>query len=178
MTSTTTDRLHVLRAEERESLWFLGDLIQPLATGPQTRDGLYIAHYQAAPSSQPPLHEHDDDDEIFFILQGEITFWAEGEEKIVGAAGDFVILPKGVPHTFQASPEEGATWLLILSPSSSFEKVINAVAKPAEYEAPEKGWVIDAETVATLERVAPSAGVTLLGAPGDLPASHRKGNQA
>ena len=175
MSVKTTERVHLVRKEERESLWFLGDLIQPLATGQQTRDGIYIAHYQAAPSSQPPLHEHDDDDEIFFIINGEIAFWAEGEEKIIGKAGDFVILPKGVPHTFQASPESGATWLLILSPSSSFEKVINAVSKPAEYEAPEKGWQIDAETVKTLERVAPSGGVRLLGAPGDLPASHRKG---
>ncbi|MCW4467218.1 cupin domain-containing protein [Glutamicibacter sp. MNS18] len=178
MNAKTTERVHLVRKEERQSLWFLGDLVQPLATGQQTRDGLYIAHYQAAPSSQPPLHEHDDDDEIFFITQGRIAFWAEGEEKIIGTAGDFVILPKGVAHTFQASPEEGATWLLILSPSSSFEKVINAVATPAGYEAPEQGWQIDAATVATLERVAPSGGVRLLGAPGDLPASHQQGIQS
>lgn len=178
MTVKTTERVHLVRKEDRESLWFLGDLIQPLATGERTRGGMYIAYYQAAPSSQPPLHEHDDDDEIFFITHGEIAFWAEGEEKLIGKAGDFVILPKGVPHTFQASPEAGAAWLLILSPSSSFEKVINAVAKPAKYEAPERGWHIDAATVATLERVAPSGGVRLLGAPGELPVSHRKGAQS
>lgn len=178
MTVKTTERVHLVRSESRDSLWFLGDLVQPLATGKQTSNGLYIAYYQAAPSSQPPLHEHDDADEIFFLLQGGITFWAEGEEALVGKSGDFVILPKGVPHTFQASPAEGATWLLILSPSSSFEKVIDAVARPAEYEAPQKGWQIDAETVATLERVTPAGGVRLLGAPGDLPAGHGKGGQA
>lgn len=173
MTATTVAPVHLVRANERESLWFLGDLVQPLVKGAQTRDGLYIAYYQAAPSSQPPLHEHDDDDEIFFIIDGEITFWAEGQEKIVGGAGDFVVLPKNRPHTFQASPEQGATWLLILSPSSSFEKVIDAVSKPAEYERPQEGWQIDEATVEVLNKVTPSAGVTLLGAPGDLPESHR-----
>lgn len=173
MTATVVAPVHLVRANQRKSIWFLGDLVQPLVSGAETRDGLYIAYYQAAPSSQPPLHEHDDDDEMFFIMDGEITFWAEGEEKFVGGAGDFVVLPKNRPHTFQASPDHGATWLLILSPSSSFEKVINAVSEPAEYEGPKEGWEIDAETVEILNKITPAGGVKLLGAPGDLPQSHR-----
>ena len=48
----------------------------------------------------PPLHVHDDEDDAFYILDGELTFLLpEGE--LAAPAGTFVLVPPGVEHTFE-----------------------------------------------------------------------------
>ncbi len=44
-------------------------------------------------------HVHDDEDDAFYILDGELTFTVDGEE-IVAGPGTFVLVPPGVEHTF------------------------------------------------------------------------------
>ncbi len=47
----------------------------------------------------PPKHLHQDEDDSFYILEGELTFGVEGEEVVAGP-GTFVLVPPGVEHTF------------------------------------------------------------------------------
>ena len=47
----------------------------------------------------PPKHLHEDEDDSFYILEGELTFGVEGEEVVAGP-GTFVLVPPGVEHTF------------------------------------------------------------------------------
>ena len=47
----------------------------------------------------PPPHVHRDEDDSFYILDGELTFLVEGDELTVGP-GTFVLAPPGVEHTF------------------------------------------------------------------------------
>jgi quercetin dioxygenase-like cupin family protein len=47
----------------------------------------------------PPLHVHHDADETFLVLAGEATIFV-GAQRYECTAGDFVLGPKGVPHTF------------------------------------------------------------------------------
>ena len=46
-----------------------------------------------------PLHVHHNEDEWFYVIEGEVTFWVGGET-IVAPAGSFVYGPRDVPHTF------------------------------------------------------------------------------
>ena len=48
----------------------------------------------------PPSHAHTDEDDSFYILDGELTFIVDGEEVVAGAA-TFVLVPPGVEHTFR-----------------------------------------------------------------------------
>ena len=48
----------------------------------------------------PPLHVHDDEDEVMIVLDGEIAF-RSGDTEQIGGAGATVHLPHGVPHSFQ-----------------------------------------------------------------------------
>ena len=52
----------------------------------------------------PPLHVHDDEDEVMIVLEGEVVF-RSGDDEHVGSAGATVFLPHGVPHTFQVLSE-------------------------------------------------------------------------
>jgi mannose-6-phosphate isomerase-like protein (cupin superfamily) len=47
----------------------------------------------------PEAHVHPDEDDAFYVLEGELTFTVDGED-VVAEAGTFVLVPPGVPHTF------------------------------------------------------------------------------
>ncbi len=47
----------------------------------------------------PEMHAHADEDDAFYVLEGELTFLLE-EGDVVGGPGTFVLLPPGVRHTF------------------------------------------------------------------------------
>jgi mannose-6-phosphate isomerase-like protein (cupin superfamily) len=47
----------------------------------------------------PPAHEHEAEDDAFYVLDGELTFLVENEELLAGP-GTFVLVPPGVRHTF------------------------------------------------------------------------------
>ena len=47
----------------------------------------------------PELHVHADEDDSFYILEGELTFVVE-EDEVVAGPGTFVLVPPGIRHTF------------------------------------------------------------------------------
>ncbi|MGQ4600115.1 cupin domain-containing protein [Nocardia sp. R6R-6] len=164
----STDRRLVVRAEERDSRWFFGDLTEIIATGEQTEGRFTLFHTHTKPNGQPPLHEHDDEDECFFILEGSVTFWAADFTATLHP-GDFILLPRHVPHTFQVSPDQEARWITILAPAG-FEKFVIEMSVPAERRtlAPK-----DLSSFPNLEERMQTAAakrhITLLGPPGTLP---------
>lgn len=54
---------------------------------------------ETPPNGGPPKHIHSQEDELFYVLKGQFTFTC-GEETIQAKEGDFVRLPRGVPHQF------------------------------------------------------------------------------
>ena len=75
-----------------------------------------------------PLHIHRNEDEWFYVIEGELKFWVGG--KVIDApAGSFVYGPRGVPHTFDvASPV--ARFLLVAEPGG-LENFVRGLAVPA-----------------------------------------------
>ena len=57
------------------------------------------------PLQGPPLHRHRDQDEWWYIVEGEYRFEVDGEE-IYASAGDTVFAPRGSIHTFQNIGDE------------------------------------------------------------------------
>jgi quercetin dioxygenase-like cupin family protein len=52
-----------------------------------------------APGRTMEQHAHADEDDAFYILEGEITFNL-GDENVAGPPGTFVLIPPGVQHGF------------------------------------------------------------------------------
>ena len=49
----------------------------------------------------PSSHVHEDEDDAFYVLDGELTFVLGDErEEVSAVAGTFVLVPPGIPHTF------------------------------------------------------------------------------
>ena len=64
----------------------------------------------------PPGHRHADEDDSFYLLEGELTFTVEGEE-LVAAAGTFVLVPPGVHHTFANRGDAVARFVNVHAPA-------------------------------------------------------------
>jgi glyoxylate utilization-related uncharacterized protein len=75
-----------------------------------------------------PMHVHRNEDEWFYITEGELTFWVGGKV-IVAGAGSFVYGPRDIPHTFMVTSPQ-ARFLLVTEPAG-FEDFVKAVGTPA-----------------------------------------------
>jgi mannose-6-phosphate isomerase-like protein (cupin superfamily) len=156
----TTTSPYILRADEGEALWFLGNLVTLKATGAQTRGGLTIAEFVNPAGFAPPLHRHLAEDEMFYVLSGNAEFRCDGHTLAAGA-GDFVLLPVGLPHTFLVGPDEPLRVLQITTPSG-FEDFAAAVGQPAtQRRLPEPGPI----DPAALGHAAQHHAIELLGPP-------------
>jgi uncharacterized cupin superfamily protein len=54
---------------------------------------------QLVPPGDSPYHIHDAEDEIFYVLEGELSF-VSGYKAWKGGPGTFAFLPRGISHGF------------------------------------------------------------------------------
>ena len=151
-----------LGAEEGEAYWAFGALMTIKASGATTGGRVAVIEHLAVQGAGSPMHVHRNEDEWFYITEGEVTFWVDG--KVVKAtAGSFVYGPREVPHTFLVTSAQ-ARFLLVAEPAG-FEDFICAVATlatsrtlpPADLAPPDMGKIM-AE--------AAKAGIEITGPPG------------
>src|SRR6266480_2619582 len=112
-----------------------------------------------------PWHVHPDEDEWFYVLEGEFTVYV-GERRLSLPAGAFAFGPKGVPHTF-IGETEGAKALIGFQPFH-FEGFLHEVGEPAT----ERVLPPPLETPPDMARLIPIAarnGMQILGPPGPPP---------
>jgi mannose-6-phosphate isomerase-like protein (cupin superfamily) len=160
MTDTTPARPYLLRPDEGEALWFLGNLVTVKATGAETRGRLSVVEFVNPPGFAPPLHRHQDEDEMFFVLSGRAEFRC-GADVLTAGPGDFVLLPVGLPHTFVVGSDEPLRTLQITTPAG-FENFAAAAGEPAQqHRLPPPGPV----DPAALGHAAAQHGVEILGPP-------------
>ena len=68
----------------------------------------------------PPLHVHPDFDELFYVLDGELTFQVEDEVRRV-RPGETVFAVRGTRHTFANHSDAAARVLIAVTPAG-FER--------------------------------------------------------
>jgi quercetin dioxygenase-like cupin family protein len=98
---------------EGEVLNMLGTDIRVLA-GRRTGSSFSLMTCRIPPGQRPPPHIHDDEDEAFYVLEGQMRFKAGTDEWVLGAGG-FVYLPRGLIHQPMVEGEHPATVLAVLS---------------------------------------------------------------
>jgi quercetin dioxygenase-like cupin family protein len=94
----------------------VGDVYRFLATGEDTNGKYALWEATVPPGGGPPPHIHSREEEGFFILEGEITFMANGE-RMVAKAGTFANMPVGTPHSFKNESERPAKMLISVAPA-------------------------------------------------------------
>ncbi len=101
-------------------------------------EGLLIIENEFYEAGGPARHLHHNQDEWFYILQGEFLFEV-GSQKLLLKPGDSVLAPRQVPHVwaFSGSPlQEHGRILIAFLPAGKmeafFREVTRANAMPAQ----------------------------------------------
>jgi quercetin dioxygenase-like cupin family protein len=77
-----------------------GAILKFLARSTDTGGAFALFEAKALPGFEPPPHVHLNEDEVYYILEGEVWFKVGGEE-LTGKKGDLVFLPRRVKHEFK-----------------------------------------------------------------------------
>jgi quercetin dioxygenase-like cupin family protein len=103
-------------AEAGAMYWGPGDLYRFLVTGAET-GGSYFAMEALVPTGGgPPPHIHHNEDETFYIVEGECTIRI-GDQTVTARAGDFVNVPRGTVHNFRNDAAAPVRMILTFTPS-------------------------------------------------------------
>ena len=113
---------------EGEAWWWFGALATIKATGEQTGGHYSLVEILAPDGYEGVLHVHHFEDEGFYILEGEMTFYV-GEQTIKARPGSFLFGPKDVPHAFRVNA--GPARLLFIFSPAGLEGFIRESSEPA-----------------------------------------------
>ncbi|HZD69223.1 MAG TPA: quercetin 2,3-dioxygenase [Actinomycetes bacterium] len=125
---------YLLAPGEGPAVWFLGERLTMKATSEQTGGAFALVEDLAAPGGEPPVHVHTREDEAFFLLEGELDVTC-GERTLAASAGSFVLLPRGIPHTFRVQGGRPARFLALFTPGG-FERFFVEGGQPAQAPTP------------------------------------------
>lgn len=107
---------------------FDGDTFYCKVSTMDTDGDLYIFESTREKPGGPPLHYHYEQDEWWYILEGEFLFKI-GDQTFTAKAGDSLFGPRMIPHAF-AKMNEGTSRLLIaFQPAGKMEEHFKAVSK-------------------------------------------------
>lgn len=140
-----------------------GALTSFKATGEMTGGRLVVIEDLASKGNGTPLHRHPDDEESFYILEGNLTFWLGDDSPVVAPAGAFVHIPGGIAHAFRVD-SGSARYMIITTPRHG--EFYRAISDPAD----ESIGTMHAEMdMARIEAACDRFGVEILGPPPDMP---------
>src|SRR3954467_7163057 len=88
----------------QNSVHYIAHTFSFLATAKETAGAFALIHCYFRKGFMAPAHYHKFEDESFYILEGEINFHV-GDQKFRARAGEFIVLPKNIPHHFNLITE-------------------------------------------------------------------------
>ncbi len=110
-----------------------GETTKILASGQDTDDRVSIFDSNLPKGNEAPWHYHEIDDEIFYVVSGEVEFGVH-QDQFVATAGDLVIAGPNVPRRFKSLTDSHL--LIVNAPSGPSEGFIRDIAKYSDGEVP------------------------------------------
>lgn len=112
---TSSIRPYALKAEEG---WTYQDGIDFTVKAGELGQGrrVGVMEYTTRRGEEPPEHMHPTEDEIFYVLQGALTFQC-GAATFEVEDGGFVFLPRGISHGYTIRSDGDVRLLAITSPA-------------------------------------------------------------
>lgn len=145
-------------------LWFLNGHVTVHLAMADHAGGFSITEHRMPGGFGPPYHVHHDEDETFYLLEGELRC-KEADRILQAKAGDMVHLRRGVPHGFKVVSPEGARVLIVST--GGFEAMVRACSVVAPLMELPEPQAPTPEMQDHLARVCAANGIELLGPPID-----------
>lgn len=152
---------YALSAGEGEAIWFAGALmiIKDKDAGRVPAPGFAFIDQRTPGNYAVPRHVHEREDEAWYVLEGDVTFFC-GDEALSAGPGTYVFAPKGLPHAFRVGPA-GARLLTLACPAG-FADFVRAAGVPAPSLTLPPEAPLDAERLAEVAR---AYGIAITGPP-------------
>jgi quercetin dioxygenase-like cupin family protein len=141
------------------TFWGPGDMYRFLVTGEETGGAYFAMEALVPPGGGPPPHIHRNEDETFYIVEGEVDFRL-GDDALTARVGDFVNVPRGSVHCFHNSGAAPMRMILTFTPAGIekfFEETLERAVDPTR---PAPANV--AEVAARYAAAAPRYGIEFL----------------
>ena len=122
---------HVVGAQDR-MYWGPGDRYTFLVTGEESGGSMFALDCLVGAGGGPPPHRHLAEDELFYIVEGEISFTANAETRAV-RAGESVFVARGTAHSYRNVGGAPARMVAVYTPSGMegwFREVFIPVEDP------------------------------------------------
>jgi quercetin dioxygenase-like cupin family protein len=128
-TDLTTQKAYKRSPSLDNSTWYKGILVSQLAGEADTDGAFDLVVSKMRRGTEPPPHLHSREDEFFYVLDGNLDIYTEGQ--VLGiSAGECAFLPKGKPHAFLIQSAE--INVLVLMTPGGFLNAVNKMNAPAE----------------------------------------------
>lgn len=149
---------------EGRPIWFLTDLYAAKLVGADTDGAFSLFEVTAAPESPELPHMHHQEDEIYYVLDGEFEF-LDDDRRFRAGSGSVVCLPKDRFHSHRNPGHRPARALVFYKPAG-IESFLEEAGRPAAnpHSLPPGLEQADLERVVA---VAPKHGFETPPAPGD-----------
>jgi quercetin dioxygenase-like cupin family protein len=134
MTQTNTTRGYALAKDEGLAIWTMGERMTMKATQALTGNAFTLIEDLVAPGGEPPPHLHENEDEAYYILDGEMDVTI-GDQTFHARPGSFVFLPRLVPHHWKVVGAAPVRFLVFFVPSG-IEGFFLALGEPARTTTP------------------------------------------
>ena len=125
----TVKALSIKHQRRSKRFYFDVGLGSVCLSGIDTGGAYCLLEVSLAPGMAVPRHTHTREDEVYFVLAGELEVTVE-ENTFVLQPGDTLLAPRDIPHELRNSGSTTNHYLLVFSPSG-FEEFIMATAVPA-----------------------------------------------
>ena len=131
MTQTATTSTVIRGRDEGQATWFFNALMTTKASMAETAGAYSLTEHLVTSASNPPMHVQVDEDEAFYVLEGDVELEVDGRT-VVATPGTFAFVARGAAHTFRVRTET-ARMLVICSgkPADNLEDFFLGMGEPA-----------------------------------------------
>lgn len=107
---------------------FEGDTFYTKVSTKDTDGDVYVFESTRIKEGGPSFHLHFEQDEFWYVLEGEFLFKV-GEETFTAKAGDTVFGPRRVPHAFAKIGEGEGRLLMLFQPAGNMEEMFRKISE-------------------------------------------------
>jgi len=141
-------------------VWWKSGRITVKTAGAETGNAFSQIETDDPRGSGPPLHLHHNEDETFYVLEGEVTVQV-GDERIDLGAGDYLFGPRGIAHAYIVRSERAR--MLVTASPGGVEELFVSLGVPVTGSEPPTDAVMP--PMDELVRLFADYGCEIIGAP-------------
>lgn len=109
-------KMGLVAHDQGEAYWVMGAKYTFKVNGADNGGAYMMFEADVPPAPGPPPHLHTREDEMFYVLEGELTVMLDGAVS-KAPAGTTIILPRNIKHTFWNESGTMARALILASPA-------------------------------------------------------------